>query len=66
MKNIDRYLLQCINYIECASCVLINITNDQGVIIGTLLFASHDEHINITEVYRCKREVEKAIKQKNI
>lgn len=66
LKNVDRYLLQCINYIECKSCVLINITNEQGVIIGTLLFASLDENINITEVYKCQREIEKAFKQKNI
>lgn len=66
LKNIDRYLLQCINYIECKSCVLINITNDKGVITGTLLFASLDEDINITEVYRCQREIENAFKQKNI
>ena len=65
LKDVDRYLLQCINYIECKSCVLINITNEQGVIIGTLLFASLDENINITEVYKCQREVEKAFKQKN-
>ena len=65
LKNVDRYLLQCINYIECKSCVLINITNEGGVIIGTLLFASLDENINITEVYKCQREVEKAFKQKN-
>ena len=65
LKNVDRYLLQCINYIECKSCVLINITNESGVIIGTLLFASLDENINITEVYKCQREVEKAFKQKN-
>jgi len=66
LKYVDRYLLQCINYIECKSCVLINICNDKGVIIGTLLFASLDENIKITEVYNCQREVEKAFKQKNI
>ena len=43
----------------------INITNESGVIIGTLLFASLDENISITEVYNCQREVEKAFKQKN-
>lgn len=63
LKDVDRYLLQCINYIECKACVLINITNDQSVIIGTLLFASHDENINITEVYKCQREIEKAFKK---
>lgn len=65
LKNVDRYLLQCINYIECKSCVLINITNDAGVITGTLLFASLDENINITEVYKCQHEIEKAFKGKN-
>lgn len=65
LKNVDRYLLQCINYIECKSCVLINITNDSGTVIGTLLFASKDENINISEVYKCQREVEKAFKQKH-
>lgn len=65
LKNVDRYLLQCINYIECKSCVLMNITNDSGVITGTLLFASLDENINITEVYKCQHEIEKAFKGKN-
>lgn len=65
LKQVDRYLLQGINYIECKSCVLINITNEKGLIIGTLLFASLDENISITEVYNCQREVEKAFKQKN-
>lgn len=66
LKNVDRYLLQCIKYIECKSCVLINITNEDGIIAGTLLFASLDENINITEVYKCQHEIEKAFKQKNI
>lgn len=65
LKQVDRYLLQGINYIECKSCVLINITNEKGLIIGTLLFASLDENISITEVYNCQREVEKEFKQKN-
>lgn len=65
LKQVDRYLLQGINYIECKSCVLINIVNESGVVIGTLLFTSLDENINITEVYNCQREVEKAFKQKN-
>ena len=65
LKQVDRYLLQGINYIECKSCVLINIVNESGVVIGTLLFASIDENINITEVYNCQREVEKTFKQKN-
>lgn len=64
LKEVDRYLMQCINYIECKSCVLINITNEKGTIIGTLLFASLDENINVTEVYKCQREIEKAFKQK--
>ncbi len=64
LKRIDGYLLQCINYIGCKSCVLINITNDSGIVIGTLLFASKDEKINVSEVYKCQREVEKAFKQK--
>lgn len=63
LKNVDRYLLQCINYIECKSCVLINITNGSGAITGTLLFASLDENINITEVYKCQHEIEKAFKK---
>ena len=65
LKQVDRYLLQCINYIECQSCVLINITNDSGTVIGTLLFASKDENINVSEVYKCQREIEKAFKQKH-
>lgn len=64
LKNVDRYLLQCINYIECKSCVLINITNEENIITGTLLFASLDENIDITEVYKCQHEIEKAFKQK--
>ena len=65
LKHVDRYLLQCINYIECKSCVLINITNDSGLIIGTLLFASLDKNINIMEVYECQREVESIFKRRN-
>lgn len=64
LKKVDRYLLQCINYIECKSCVLINITNDYDVIIGTLLFASTDKNINITEVYKCQRDVESIFKRR--
>ena len=66
LKNVDRYLLQCINYIECKSCVLINITNEKGVVTGTLLFASLDENINITEVYKCQRDIEKIFHRKDI
>lgn len=64
LKQVDRYLLQGINYIECKSCVLINIVNESGIVTGTLLFASLDEDINIPEVYKCQREVEKAFKQR--
>lgn len=63
LKKVDPYLMQCINYIECKSCVLMNITNDAGIVTGTLLFASLDENINITEVYKCQREIEKAFKK---
>ena len=66
LKQVDRYLLQGINYIECKSCVLINIVNESDIVTGTLLFASLDENINITEVYKCQREVEKAFKQKRL
>ena len=66
LKHVDRYLLQAIGYIECKSCVLINIANESGIVTGTLLFASLDENINITEVYKCQREVEKAFKQKKL
>ena len=66
LKHVDRYLLQAIGYIECKSCVLINIANESGIVTGTLLFASLDENINITEVYKCQREVEKAFKQKRL
>ena len=66
LKHVDRYLLQAIGYIECKSCVLINIANESGIVTGTLLFASLDEHINIPEVYKCQREVEKAFKQKRL
>lgn len=65
LKQVDRYLLQGINYIECKSCVLINIINESDIVIGTLLFTSLDENINIPEVYKCQREIEKAFKQKN-
>lgn len=65
LKQVDRYLLQGINYIECESCVLINIINESDIVIGTLLFTSLDENINIPEVYKCQREIEKAFKQKN-
>ena len=65
LKQVDRYLLQAIGYIECKSCVLINIINESGTVTGTLLFASLDESINIPEVYNCQREIEKAFKQKN-
>lgn len=63
LKRVDRYLLQCINYIECKSCVLINITNESDIIIGTMLFASLDENINLTEVYKCQRDVEHIFKR---
>ena len=66
LKHVDRYLLQAIGYIECKSCVLINIANESGIVTGTLLFASLDENINIPEVYKCQREVEKAFKQKRL
>ena len=66
LKHVDRYLLQAIGYIECKSCVLINIVNESGTVTGTLLFASLDENINIPEVYKCQREVEKAFKQKRL
>ena len=66
LKHVDRYLLQAIGYIECKSCVLINIVNESDIVTGTLLFASLDENINITEVYKCQREVEKAFKQKRL
>ena len=66
LKQVDRYLLQAIGYIECKSCVLINIINESGVVTGTLLFASLDENINIPEVYKCQREVEKAFRQKRL
>lgn len=65
LKQVDRYLLQGINYIECKSCVLINIINESDIVIGTLLFTSLDENINIPEVYKCQREIEKTFKQKN-
>ena len=66
LKQVDGYLLQAIGYIECKSCVLINIINETGIVTGTLLFASLDENINIPEVYKCQREVEKAFKQKRL
>ena len=66
LKHVDRYLLQAIGYIECKSCVLINIINESGIVTGTLLFTSLDENINIPEVYKCQREVEKAFKQKRL
>lgn len=66
LKHVDRYLLQAIGYIECKSCVLINIINESGTVTGTLLFASLDENIDIPEVYKCQREVEKAFKQKRL
>ena len=66
LKHVDRYLLQAIGYIECKSCVLINIINESGIVTGTLLFASLDENMNIPEVYKCQREVEKAFRQKRL
>lgn len=66
LKHVDRYLLQAIGYIECKSCVLINIVNETGTVTGTLLFTSLDENINIPEVYKCQREVEKAFRQKRL
>ena len=63
LKRVDRYLLHCMNYRECKSCVLINISNESDIIIGTMLFASHDEYINLMEVYKCQRDVEHIFKR---
>lgn len=62
LKYVDRYLEQQIRYLDAKSCAVINVTDKSGVICGTLLFVSLDDSINLTEVYKCQRDIEKVFR----
>lgn len=64
VKHVDRYLEQQLLYLDAKSCALINIANDSGIIVGTLVFVNCKKNaINITEVYKCQREIENIFKK---
>ena len=56
--DVDRYLEKHILSIEGKSIVAINLTDEQGIIWGTLLFVSMDYEMCLEEVYKCRREIE--------
>lgn len=64
VKHVDRYLEQQLRYLDAKSCALINIANESGIIVGTLVFVNCKKNaINITEVYKCQREIENIFKK---
>jgi len=64
VKHVDRYLEQQLLYLDAKSCALINIANDSGIIVGTLVFVNCKKNaISITEVYKCQREIENIFKK---
>lgn len=63
LGKVDKYLEQQLRYLNAKSCAIVNLSDKKDIIIGTLLFISTtNKKINITEVYKCQRELEKIIK----
>lgn len=63
LYNIDKYLYQQLLFINANECALINVTDDDDIIIGTLLFVnSNNTKLNALEIYKCMLELKKIIK----
>lgn len=63
LSHVDKYLSQQLLYINTTECALINVTDNNDMIIGTLLFVnSNNEKLNTAEIYKCMLELKKIIK----